>query len=86
MGGSGFALPIRGITSQGGRLVQQIQLTIMHVGRDATLVARVDHLGIERRVLSSGTHTFNVYVDPVEIATCLSIMKLRARCIRLKFA
>lgn len=41
-----------------------------HARRKGPNVGRTrDHLGIERRVLSSGTHTFNVYVDPVEIAT-----------------
>jgi alpha-mannosidase len=63
---SSFALPIRGITSKGGRLVQPIQVTIAHAGRDAMLVVRADHQEVERRVLSSGTHRFNVYVDPVE--------------------
>ena len=65
---SSFALPIRGIANKGGRLVQPIQLTIAHAGTDAPLVARADHQEVERRVLSSGTHTFNVYVDPVETA------------------
>jgi alpha-mannosidase len=66
MGELGFALPIRGLANQGGRLVQPIQLTIAYAGRDATLVVRADHQEVERRVLSSGTHTFNVFVDPVE--------------------
>src|SRR5271170_3461692 len=68
MEGSNFALPIRGITNKGGRLVQPIQLTIAHAGKDATLVVRADHQEIERRILPSGTHAFNVYVDPVETA------------------
>src|SRR5579863_3751540 len=63
-----FALPIRGIANKGGKLVQPIQLTIAHAGTDATLVIRADHQEVERRVLSSGTHTFNVYVDAVETA------------------
>jgi alpha-mannosidase len=63
---SSFALPIRGITNKDGRLVQPIQLTIEHAGRDATLVVHADHQEVERRVLSSGTQTFSVYVDPVE--------------------
>src|SRR5580658_1764858 len=63
-----FALPIRGIANKGGKLVQPIQLTIAHAGTDATLVVRADHQEVERRVLSSGTHTFNVFVDPVEAA------------------
>src|ERR1700739_2668228 len=63
-----FALPIRGIANKSGRLVQPIQLTIAHGGKDATLVVRADHREVERRVLSSGTHTFNVYIDPVETA------------------
>ena len=29
---------------------------------------RADHQEVERRVLSSGTHTFNVFVNPVESA------------------
>ena len=53
---SSFALPIRGITNKGGRLVQPIQLTFTHTGKDATLVVRADHQEIERRILSSGTH------------------------------
>jgi alpha-mannosidase len=65
---SNFALPIRGMANRGGRLVQPIQMTIAHAGVDRTLVVRVDHLEVERRVLSSGTHTFNVYVDRVETA------------------
>src|ERR1700722_16927210 len=64
-----FALPIRGIANKGGKLVQPIQLTIVHAGTDATLVVRADHQEVERRVLSSGPHTFNVFVDPVEPAT-----------------
>ena len=65
---SSFAVPVRGIADKGGRLVQPIQLTIAHDGTDATLVVRADHHEVERRVLSSGTHTFNIYVDPVETA------------------
>ncbi len=65
---SSFALPIRGIANKGGKLVQPIQLTIAHAGTDATLVVRADHQEVERRVLSSGTHTFNVFVDPAETA------------------
>ena len=65
---SSFAVPIRGIANKGGRLVQPIQLTIAHAGTDATLVVRADHQEVERRVLSSGEHTFNVFVDPVETA------------------
>ncbi len=56
------------MSNKGGRPVQPIQLTITHAGRDATLVVRADHQEIERRVLSSGTHTFNVYVGAVETA------------------
>jgi alpha-mannosidase len=63
-----FALPIRGLAKQSGRLVQPIQLTIEHAGPDAPLVVRAEHQQIESRVLSAGTHTFNVYVDPVETA------------------
>lgn len=33
------------------------------------LVVRADHEEVDRRVLSTGTHTFSVYVDPVETAT-----------------
>src|SRR5579863_131487 len=63
-----FAQPIRGLTNNGGRLAQPIQLTIEHSGADATLVVRADHQEVERRVLSAGTHTFNVYVDAVDSA------------------
>jgi len=65
---SSFGIPIRGLSNKGGKLVQPIQLTVEHAGTDATLVVRVDHQKVENRVLSPGTHTFNVYVDPVETA------------------
>ena len=65
---SSFAVPIRGIANKDGKLVQPIQLTIAHAGTDATLVVRADHQEVERRILSSGEHTFNVFVDPVETA------------------
>ena len=63
-----FALPIRGLANQGGRSVQPIQLSIEHAGTDAMLVVRADHKQVDSRVLPSGTHTFKVYVDPVETA------------------
>jgi hypothetical protein len=65
---SSFAVPIRGLSNEAGKLVQPIQLTIEHAGIAASLVVRIDHQEAERRVLSPGTHTFNVYVDPVETA------------------
>lgn len=65
---SSFAIPIRGLVNKSGKLVQPVQLTIEHAGTDAPLVVRVDHHEVESRVLSPGTHTFNVYVDPVETA------------------
>ena len=68
-----FALPIRGLTNRGGRLVQPIQLTIAHSGADATSVVRADRQAVDRRVVSSGTHTFNVYVDPVESSRQVTI-------------
>src|SRR4029077_12448873 len=68
MGKSSFAIPIRGLANKGGKIVQPIQLTIEHAGTDATLVVRADRQEVESRVLSPGTHTFNVYLDPVETA------------------
>src|SRR6266851_1471465 len=68
MGKSTFAIPIRGLANKAGKLVQPIQLTITHTGADAPLVVRADHQEVERRSLSLGTHTFNVYVEPVETA------------------
>src|SRR3984893_8424106 len=65
---SSFAIPIRALANKGGKLVQPIQLTIEHAGTDATLVVRVNHREGQSRVLPPGTHTFNIYVDPVETA------------------
>jgi alpha-mannosidase len=65
---SSFAIPIRALANKGGKLVQPIQLTIDHAGTDATLVIVVNRQERESRILSSGTHTFNIYVDPVETA------------------
>jgi alpha-mannosidase len=63
-----FAVPIRALANKGGKLVQPIQLTIEHAGTDATSFVRVDQREVEKRVLSPGTHIFNVYVEPVETA------------------
>src|SRR6266852_3219926 len=65
---SSFAIPIRALANKGGKLVQPIQLTIEHAGADATLVVVVNRQESESRLLSAGTHTFNIYVDPVETA------------------
>ena len=61
-------MPIRGLVNHGEKLAQPIELTIEHAGTDATVFVRVDHQTVETRVLSPGTHTFNVYVDAVETA------------------
>src|SRR5712671_3444810 len=63
-----FAIPIRALANIGGKLVQPIQLTIEHAGTDATLVVVINRQESENRVLSAGTHTFNIYVDSVETA------------------
>jgi alpha-mannosidase len=73
IGQPNFALPIRGIAKRDGRLLQPIQLTIKHTGSDATLVVRVERQEVDRRVLSSGTHLFSVYIEPVETTTQLRI-------------
>src|SRR5258708_12405851 len=65
---SSFVIPIRGLANKAGKLVQPIQLTITHTGAEAPLVVRADPQEVERRSLSLGTHTFNVYVEPVETA------------------
>src|SRR5260370_27683391 len=65
---SSFAIPIRALANKGGKLVQPIQLTIEHAGTDATLVVSVNRQEGETQVLSPGTHTFNIYVHPVETA------------------
>src|SRR6201981_101887 len=65
---SSFAVPIRALANKDGRLVQPIQLTIKHTGADSNLKVSVDRQERESWVLSPGTHTFNIYVDPVETA------------------
>ncbi len=67
-GKSSFAVPIRGVANHDGKFVQPIQLTIEHAGTDAPFIVRIDREEVDRRVLSSGSHTFNVYVDAVETA------------------
>ncbi len=67
-GKSSFALPIRGLAKKNGKLLQPIQLKIEHSGADAACVTRLDHQEIDRRTLSAGTHTFLVYIPPVDAA------------------
>ncbi len=65
---SSFAIPIRALANKGGKLVQPIQLTIEHAGADASLVVVINRQEKESRVLSQGTHRFNIYIDPLESA------------------
>lgn len=61
-----FALPIRGLAKRNGKTVQPVQLTVEHRGTDATFIARIDHQEVDRRILTAGIHTFNVYIKPAE--------------------
>lgn len=61
-----FAVPIRGLAKQKGVRRQPIRLTVEHSGPEAICITRLDHNEVDRRTLSTGVHTFRIYIDPVQ--------------------
>lgn len=60
-----FAMPIRGLTKKNGKLQQPVQLKTENTVPGATCVTRIEGQEIDRRTLSAGPNTFNVYLPPV---------------------
>ncbi len=65
--------PIRGLMKRDGKLVQPIDVTIRHSGQDAAVVTKLDGVEADRRVLSDGQHTFQIYAEPVSAARDASV-------------
>ena len=63
--GPPLAVPIRGLTRHDGRLVQPIQINVHHAGPRATAVTRINGVETDRRTLSEGPNTFQVFSAPV---------------------
>jgi alpha-mannosidase len=58
-------IPIRGLVRKEGQLVQPIQITIEKPGDAVMAVTKLDDTEIDRRTLSTGAKSFEIYVKPV---------------------
>jgi len=57
--------PIRGLLKKDGKLLQPIQITFHHSGISAEAVTRLDGVDVDRRTLSPGPNTFQIFTEPV---------------------
>jgi len=58
-------IPIRGLVRKEGKLVQPIQITLEKPGDAVLAVTKLDDTEIDRRNVSAGATSFEVYVKPV---------------------
>jgi alpha-mannosidase len=68
-----LATPIRGLIRKDGKLLQPVRIVVQHAGPGATAMTRLDGREVDRRTLSSGVQTFDVYTEPVSAATQMDI-------------
>ena len=59
------AVPIRGLVRKDGRLAQPIQINIEQPGDAVMAVTKLDDIEIDRRTVSGGASSFEVYIQPV---------------------
>ena len=64
-----LAQPIRGLVRKDGRLMQPIELTIPHIGPEATAVTKLNGVEVDRRGLTAGRNRFAVFAEPVKTPT-----------------
>ena len=60
-----LATPIRGLSKKQGTLLQPIQITVQHLGSDATAITKVRGTEVDKRILAAGVHTFLIFIPPV---------------------
>jgi alpha-mannosidase len=60
-----LAVPIRGLTTRDGKLMQPIQIAIQHSGAPATAVTKLKDVEVDSRVLKEGMQSFSVFTAPV---------------------
>jgi alpha-mannosidase len=60
-----LAMAIRGLVKKDGKFMQPIQITVQNAVGGTAVVTTLDGNEIDRRMLSSGQHTFNVLIDAV---------------------
>jgi alpha-mannosidase len=60
-----LASPIRGLLKKEGRLVQPIQINVQRCGSSDTAVTKLNGAEVDRRTLSAGLNTFQVFAAPV---------------------
>ena len=61
-----LAVPIRALARKNGALVQPVQISIRHSGASATAMTKLNDAEVDRRVISEGVNTFQVFTDPVD--------------------
>lgn len=60
-----LAIPIRGLSKKQGTLLQPIQITVQHLGSDATAITKMDGTEVDKRIVTEGMHTFRIFIPPV---------------------
>jgi len=60
-----LAIQIRGLSKKQGTLRQPIQITVQHLGSDATAITKLDGTEVDKRILTEGMHTFRIFIPPV---------------------
>jgi len=60
-----LAIPIRGLSRKEGTLLQPIQITVQHLGPDAAAITKVNGTNVDKRMFTSGTHTFRIFIPSV---------------------
>ncbi|HEV2487663.1 MAG TPA: glycosyl hydrolase-related protein [Terracidiphilus sp.] len=60
-----LAVPIRGLVKKDGRLLQPVQITVQHSGVGIAAVTSLNGAEVDRRTLSAGSNTFQVFTNPV---------------------
>jgi alpha-mannosidase len=68
-----LATPIRGLSKRQGALLQPIQITVQHIGSDATAITTLDGTDVDRRVLTAGTQSFRILIPPVSATRTATI-------------
>lgn len=61
-----LATPIRGLARTNGKLQQPVLISIEESSTNSEAVTKIDGAEIDRRTLTGGKQTFQVFVDPVE--------------------
>ncbi|GGH08726.1 glycoside hydrolase family 38 C-terminal domain-containing protein [Silvibacterium dinghuense] len=67
-GGLPLVTAVRGLVRKDGKLLQPLRIALPEAGAGVQVVTKLDGVEVDRRTLESGTHGFEVLVEPVTAA------------------